>query len=232
MKLLLLSLLPLAAKLAVARPAYQEDAAALMKRQWPEDQEPPADPKPDSDEPKPDQPSSSWLFAPGSGYAQSLNVDFPTESEGRFLGLNDDQVADLKSIFTDDTQDLDVAIVPGLKLDDSVGFSTAFLSNDGTSDPSADFGQKEDSLEDLNQDASNKDANKPTYDRYSPENIPELERPIFDPKFTSGFDPEGLPVVQFSPDEDYSTTIDIPLPNASAEPNPGDYTDFFTPPPF
>ena len=225
MKLLLLSLLPLAVNLAAARPALQEGSAALTRRTSPVPQ--PQERPEDSDSVKstPDE-TSLWQFSeqPGFDYSQDLAVDFPTDAAGRFLGLDEDEVADLQSIFTDDKK-FDVAIRPGASIPDAYEFSTAFLPEPSSDDTDGSV------IEDDQKPVEDKGAEKSTdFKTYRPDFPLPDSAPTFDAIDTDIFDEDGLPTkVVFSPNEDYSQKLDIPAPAVTPDPQ-RDYGQFIASP--
>lgn len=225
MKLFLLSLLPLAVDLAAARPALQEESAALTRRTspLPEPQERPEEV--DSTKSTPDE-DSSWLFAepPGFDYSQDIDVKFATDAASRFYGLDEDELADLRSIFTDD-KDFGIAIRPGPKIPDSYEFSNAFLPEISSEDTDGSV------VEDDPKVVEDKGVEKSTeFKTFRPDfPIPE-GTPLFDAKDLDIFDEAGLPTkVVFSADEPYSLKLDLPAPAVTPDPQK-DYSQFYTSP--
>lgn len=220
MKLLLLSLLPLAADLAVARPALQEDSTALARRlaPLPEPQERPED----AESEKPITDDSTWIFSDPHDldYSDDLPVNFDTISSGRFLGLDNDEIAELPRISIDGKQDFDVAIRPGLKLDDKYDFTSAFLGGDADT---PDFVKQDPKGTNDNKDG------KGDYKTIPPPVV--LGTPTFDPGVTDFFDNNGLPVVAFNANDDYSTTANLNLPPPAVSLSPSAVYSPFVPPP-
>lgn len=221
MKFLLLSLLPLAVDLAAARPAVQAESAALTRRNSPP---PPADLLQ-----RPEQPGSALFSQPeGYDYSSPLKIDLTSDAAAQFLGLGDDEVADLESMFTDD-KPVNVATRPGLKIpEDAYDVSTAFL-NDGSSDIA--FFDIDGTLTgDDTTPAGDKATDKTSYKAYRP-GFPVPDPASFDPKATDFFDDKGLPTkVVFSPTDDYKAMINFPTPTVSAAPST-DYSLFLNNPP-
>lgn len=223
MKLILLSLLPLAVDLACARPAHQEDVAALTKRTA---QAEVADFSTDSSSATDSEVPTDSLFSLSPGilsdpssttsenYPHVLSENFASGSAKTFLGLSDEEAAQLQDIFTGDGQDLKLGFNPDDKLDSTYDYETAFAS-DGDSGTSGSV-KAEDS----------KDEGKPVFSTIPPPIA--VNPPAFDPKSTDLFDENGLPTVTFKSGDDYSLSISVPLPSATPDPH-GDYSQFTTP---
>ena len=222
MKFLLLSLLPLAVDLAAARPARQAESAALTRRNSPN---PPAESPERSESEKPTPNASTSLFSEPDGYDYStpLDVNIPSDAAAQFLGLGDDEVAELESMFTDDKA-VNVATRPGLKLpEDAYDFSTAFL-DDGNLNVAL-FGTDGSVVDDDTKQVDGKKTEKTDVKTYRPD-FPIPDAATFDPKVADFFDEKGLPTkVVFSPTDDYKAKIDLPAPATTPTPQT-DYSLF------
>lgn len=227
MKFLLLSLLPLAVELASARPALQDETAALTRRSSPPP--PPEEllqrPEGTDSDKVAQTPSSTSEFsnAPGDDYSHELGVKFASDAAGRFLGLGEDDVADLESMFTDDKA-IDVAIRPGSKLPDPYDFSTAFWNEES---PDVALFNNDDSLI---EDKGTEKTDPKSFETYAPPFPLPGAAPTFDSKDLDIFDAAGLPSkVTFDPNN-YKLKLDLPAPATSPSPQT-DYSLFLTTPP-
>lgn len=251
MKLLLLSLLPLAADLAGARPAPREDSPALTRPrdEYPAQDElsaylaPAADeasedltpdqrpsgqfPYPDSDF-FPDVPNGGFAAdQPDELFSQQLTADFGTDAAKSFYGLDDDEIASLQSIFTDDEPGLTAILKPGLRPDDTNDVPTAFL-DDG--DSGTIIGSKKNGKEEPSKTGGDNLIH--TDFKAYPPGFVIPPQPSFDPKFTDFFDANGLPKVAFSPTDDFSAKLNVDIPSPASPVNsPPDYSPFETPTP-
>lgn len=243
MKFLLLSLLSLAAGLAYARPAQQGSVEALAKRLSPPPKEQTLPHAPTSEDTtseettseeqnRPDRPSSEGttseeqtLWASTSPYANQLGDALEKGSGNSFLGLDDEEFAQLADIFTDE-EGFTAATRPAPKVDGLFDFPTA--SGDSVLladllDPGKDgYGfDAEITLDDKQVEGDKSNV------KFGASPIKAGE-PVFDPSYLESFDENGLPSVTFKPGDAVSAKISASL----SAPSPDPRTDYslFVPP--
>ena len=225
MKFLLLSLLSLAAGLAYARPAQQDSVEALAKRLSTLPNEAPKEPP--KEQTRPDEPTSEeqtpWDST--SPYAGQLGDALAKGSGESFLGLDDEEFAQLTDIFTDE-EGFTAATRPAPKVKGLFDFPTA----SGDSVLLAE-------LSDLGKDGYGFDAEVTLDDNHvegDKSNVKvgaspiKAAEPIFDPSYLESFDENGLPSVTFKPGEVPSATIGVSLSAPSPDPRT-DYSQFVPP---
>lgn len=168
-------------------------------------------------------------------YADTLRADLESGSVESFLGLDDEEIAQLQNIFTDDKERFSVATQPPPKVDGGLyDFPTASGDSDLLADLLAEFGDNDLGTDkyaftpEAPLDDKGVEGDKSTIKYGLSPNPIIAGNPVFDPSNLEIFDANGLPSVTFKEDDAYAAKIVPSL--LAATPNPlADYSQFVPP---